>query len=295
MVFNLASKFIPTKNEMFLEEFEKFLVQHQPQIQGFHPHLQKAFWEMLLNGGKRFRPALLLSVVRAYNPILLHNAFLPALALECLHTYSLIHDDLPSMDDADLRRLHPTLHKSYGEVTAILVGDALNTYAFYLISQARLDCKIKVDLIRALSQDGGISGMVLGQALDCYFEEKTLPIEQLQYIHLHKTAKLIATSLKMGAMIVGLCEQKQQKLYDFGLVLGLFFQVRDDIIDCIATKEEAGKTTQNDGLKNSYVNLLGLEGARKEEERLKQKALEFLQSFEEQLQRSLLDVLKKYF
>ena len=280
---------------VFLEEFEEFLSEHKPEIEGFHPHLSKAFWEMLLNGGKRFRPALLLSIVEACNPTLVRNAFLPALALECLHTYSLVHDDLPSMDNAPLRRNHPTLHVSYGEVSAVLIGDALNTYAFYLLSLSRLDAGVKVALVRALSQDGGISGMVLGQALDCHFEGQRLELEKLRFIHLHKTAKLIATSLKMGALIGGLDSHTIQRLYDFGLVLGLYFQVRDDIIDCVATDEEAGKPTGNDTNKNSYVNLLGLDGARKEAQNLKSQALGFLEGFPLAIRSNLEKLLSQYF
>ncbi|RDU74042.1 geranyl transferase [Helicobacter anseris] len=280
---------------MFLKEFEEFLIKHKPEIQGFHPYLERAFWEMLLNGGKRFRPALLLSVVDAFAPTMLQNAFLPALALESLHTYSLIHDDLPSMDNADLRRSYPTLHKSYDEVTAILVGDALNTYSFYLLSQARLDSQVKIQLIELLSKDGGISGMVLGQALDCHFENQKLPLEKLQFIHLHKTAKLIATSLKMGALIANLSSSKAQEIYDFGLKIGLYFQIRDDIIDCTATKEEAGKTTQNDANKNSYVNLLGLDGAKEHLQRLQEEIFNILDTFDKKLKENLLKVLKDYF
>lgn len=279
---------------MFLKDFEDFLIGHKSEIQGFHPYLEQAFWEMLLNGGKRFRPALLLSVVDAFAPTMLQNAFIPALALECLHTYSLIHDDLPSMDNADLRRSHPTLHKSYDEVTAILVGDALNTYSFYLLSQARLDSQVKIGLIELLSKDGGIGGMVLGQALDCYFENQKLPLEKLQFIHLHKTAKLIAASLKMGSLIANLPSDKAQELYDFGLRIGLFFQIRDDIIDCTVTKEEAGKTTQNDTNKNSYVNLLGLNGAREQLQELREEIFKTLDTFDKRLRKNLLKILERY-
>ncbi|WP_104698088.1 MULTISPECIES: polyprenyl synthetase family protein [unclassified Helicobacter] len=280
---------------MFLQEFEEFLRQQEPKLEGFHPNLQKAFWEMLLNGGKRFRPALLLSVVDAYTPTLMKNAFLPALALECLHTYSLIHDDLPSMDNADLRRLHPTLHKSYDEATAILIGDALNTYSFYLLSQARLDPKVKICLIEALAYNGGINGMVLGQALDCYFENQQLSLDKLCFIHLNKTAKLIATSLKMGAIIADLSQKEIQDFYDFGLKLGVYFQIRDDIIDSTLTDQEAGKTTQNDSNKNSYVNLLGLDGARREAQKIKEEILAMLEKFDIRLQEKLLILLSKYF
>ena len=228
----------------------------------FHPHFLRAFWEMLLNGGKRFRPNLLLAVVDGLNPMLNKNAFLPALALECLHTYSLIHDDLPCMDNAPLRRGNPTLHTTYGETTAVLVGDGLNTYAFYLLSMSKLPPTTQIALVRELAQQGGLEGMIIGQALDCHYENHPLDLDKLQSIHIHKTAKLIASSLKMGAIIASTQSNLISTLESFGLDLGLFFQVRDDIIDAVQDSTKAGKTTRNDSNKNSYVNLLGLQGAK---------------------------------
>ncbi len=241
-----------------LAEFESFLQHYEVKIEGFHPHFRKAFWEMLINGGKRFRPNLLLCVVSALNPMMILNAFLPALALECLHTYSLIHDDLPCMDNASLRRSHPTLHTSYDETTAVLVGDGLNTYAFYLLAESKLAYDVRVRLVCELARNGGIGGMIIGQALDCFFENQKLDMEKLQTIHINKTAKLIATSLKMGGIIVNAPKDLLESLEDFGLRLGLFFQIRDDVIDAVLDSSVAGKTTQNDEAKNSYVNLLGL-------------------------------------
>ena len=228
----------------------------------FHPHFLQAFWEMLLNGGKRFRPNLLLAVVDGLNPMLNQNAFLPALALECLHTYSLIHDDLPCMDNAPLRRGNPTLHTTYSETTAVLVGDGLNTYSFYLLSQTVLAPEVKIALIENLAKNGGLEGMIIGQALDCYYENHPLDLDKLQTIHIHKTAKLIASSLTMGAIIGNAKCNLISTLESFGLDLGLFFQVRDDIIDAVQDSTKAGKTTHNDNAKNSYVNLLGLQGAK---------------------------------
>jgi farnesyl diphosphate synthase len=191
---------------------------------------------------------LLLSIVDAYEPMLYNSALPVALAIEMLHTYSLIHDDLPAMDNADLRRGHPTLHKH-----------ALNTDAFYLIAKAPLREDVKIKLVELLARDGGSRGMVLGQAIDCYFENKPLDLEQIKTLHTNKTAKLIAVSLQMGAVIVGLEKKIQDELYAFGLDLGLLFQIQDDIIDETQSEEEAGKTTGNDADKNSFVNLLGLD------------------------------------
>ena len=251
-----------------IEDFEKFLKNNLPQVESFHPDFNQALGEMLDAGGKRFRPLLLLSVVQNSAPLLVKNAMHVALGVEMLHTYSLVHDDLPAMDDASFRRGHPTLHVTYDEVTAILVGDALNSHAFYMIANAPLSDDVKVKLTSILARDGGIGGMIIGQAIDCKFENKKLTLEQLKFLHVNKTAKLIAASLLMGAVIGGLDEQKQKTVYDFGLKLGLLFQVQDDIIDATQSSDEAGKPTGSDGHKNSFVNLLGVDGASLEKSKL---------------------------
>ncbi len=249
---------------------------------------------MLSAGGKRFRPMLLLSIVNANQSLLLKNAMSVALAVELLHTYSLIHDDLPAMDDANLRRGYPTLHKTYDEVTAILVGDALNTHSFNLIANAPLSAETRIELVKILSSNGGIDGMIIGQAIDCYFENHKLELEQLEFLHIHKTAKLIAASLKMGAVISGLDLQTQDKLYNFGIDIGLLFQIQDDIIDETQSEEEAGKTTNNDSNKNSFVNLIGLEGSIKSADDLAIKCEETLNSFDENIKNNLEQILNKY-
>ena len=282
------------QSNQLLEEFENYLNTNLPVSETFHPIFEDALKEMLNAGGKRFRPMLLLTIVNAVEPLLVKNALPVSLGLEYLHTYSLIHDDLPAMDDADLRRGHPTLHKTYDEVTAILVGDALNTHSFNLIANAPLSNDVKIDLIKILSSDGGIDGMIIGQAIDCYFENSKLELNQLEFLHIHKTAKLIAGSLKMGAVIAGLSLDVQEKLYQFGIDIGLLFQIQDDIIDETATEEEAGKTTANDGAKNSFVNLLGLEGAIKSADELSLKCQNDLKSFDENIQENLTTILSKY-
>lgn len=282
------------KLETILLDFEDFLRSHTPKAQSFHPYFQQAVWEMVLNGGKRFRPALIFSVVSSYAPALIKNAYLPALAMEILHTFSLIHDDLPSIDNAPLRRNHPTLHTKYEEVTAILSGDFLNSYAFYLLSIAPLSSSTKVALTCELALNA--TQMIVGEALDCKFENQKLDLQKLQTIHTLKTAKLIATSLKMGAIIANLPLNTQEALWDFGLKLGVFFQIRDDVIDATQTQEEAGKPTQNDANKNNYVNLLGLKGAIKELESYKQELLDILEEFEsENFKSTIKTLLKKYF
>lgn len=278
-----------------LRRFERFLQEAIPSIESFHPHFDHAFREMLDVGGKRFRPLLLLSVVQACKPLLVENALHVALGLEMMHTYSLIHDDLPCMDNAALRRGHPTLHVTYDETTAVLIGDALNTHAFYLLSNAPLSDAVKVKLVSILSSDAGIYGMVLGQAIDCFFEDKPLSIDELTFLHLHKTAKLIAASLQMGAVICELDEAAQSALYRFGLKLGLLFQVQDDIIDATLSSEEAGKPTQNDGHKNSFVNLLGLEGARAQKRALLEELNREANTLDDALSQKLKSIVNDYF
>jgi farnesyl diphosphate synthase len=277
-----------------LSTFEDYLKDNLPTSKSFHPIFEDALQDMLQAGGKRFRPMLLLSIVEAVNPLLVKNAMPVALAVETLHTYSLIHDDLPAMDNADLRRGHPTLHITYDEVTAILVGDALNTHAFNIIANAPLNNDVKIELVKLLSSDGGIDGMIIGQAIDCYFENTPITLEQLEFLHIHKTAKLIASSLKMGAVIADLDEKMQDGLYKFGIDIGLLFQIQDDIIDETASEEEAGKTTANDGDKNSFVNLLGLEGAIKSADDLAKKCENSMGDFENILTPNLQELLFKY-
>jgi len=277
-----------------MQRFENYLQENLPKVQTFHPHYNQALSSMLLAGGKRFRPMLLLSVIEAYNPLLFESALAPALALEFLHTYSLIHDDLPAMDNAPLRRGFETLHITYDEATAILVGDALNTEAFYHISKASLSADIRIKLIELLARDGGTYGMVLGQSIDLHFENEPLKLEEVKVLHINKTAKLIATSLLMGAVIVGLEKKQQDELYNFGIGLGLLFQIQDDIIDETQSTEEAGKTTGNDEAKNSFINLIGLDGTIHEAETLAMELEEKFNGFDKILQNGLKSIVYKY-
>jgi len=276
-----------------MQNFENFLLDNLPVSNSIHPTYEDALRNMLVAGGKRFRPALLLGVVGAYNSLLLDGARHAAYAIELLHTYSLIHDDLPAMDDSPLRRGKPTLHVSFDEVTAILVGDALNTYSFEVLSNAPFSDHTRVQLIRELASNGGLNGMVLGQAIDCYFENRPLKVEDIKFLHTNKTAKLIAASLKMGAIIVGK-EELGEKLYDFGIKLGLLFQIQDDILDVTQSSEEAGKLTNNDEDKNSFVTILGLDESMKQANELADELTLEMANFDENLQSELSPLLTKY-
>jgi len=282
-------------NHALIERFDLFLHANLPKVESFHPHFGQAFGEMLDVGGKRFRPLLLLSVVESVAPLLVENALHVALGLEMMHTYSLVHDDLPCMDNAGLRRGHPTLHVTYDETTAVLIGDALNTHAFYAIAHAPLSAEVRIQLVSILSRDAGTSGMVLGQAIDCFFEDKKLSVEELTFLHLHKTAKLIAASLAMGAIIAGLEQTMQERLYAFGMTLGLLFQVQDDIIDATLSPEEAGKPTMNDGHKNSFVTLLGLESANAHKQRLIEELEVMLEAMDKEVSVRLKTIVGDYF
>ncbi|WP_353661438.1 polyprenyl synthetase family protein [Hydrogenimonas sp. SS33] len=277
-----------------MQRFEAYLLANLPKAPSFHPTFDEALSAMLAAGGKRFRPRLLLAVVDAYAPLLREGAYPVAMALEMFHTYSLIHDDLPVMDDADLRRGEPTLHRRFDEVTAVLVGDALNTHAFYLIATAPLHSDAKAALVETLAYNGGIGGMVLGQAIDCHFEGVKLTPEQVDFLHEYKTGRLIAASLKMGAIIASLDGAMQKRLYDFGLDVGLLFQIQDDIIDATRSEADAGKTTGNDEAKNSYVNHFGLEGSMERADALARKVEMEMADFDEALRERLAILLEGY-
>lgn len=280
--------------EQIFETFEAFLKESAPKIESIHPYFEQAAYEMVLNGGKRFRPKLFLSVVEAFEPLLIPSSYPVALAIETLHTYSLIHDDLPSMDDAAMRRGHPTLHTKYDEVSAVLAGDGLNTYSFYLIATAPLSSDVKVELVRELAFCGGFGGMVTGQAVDCHFENTPLEAEQIKGMHIDKTGKLIAASLKMGAITANADRVIQEKLFTLGIKAGLLFQINDDILDVTVSSEEAGKDTHNDGNKNSYVTIMGLKKAEQERESLQQEIMGELQGLPPKLHANLHALIKNY-
>ncbi len=227
-------------------------------------NLREAVLYSIHAGGKRIRPYLLLEVLESLQvPITLAHAQVAA-ALEMIHTGSLIHDDLPAMDDDDFRRGRLTNHKKFGEALAILAGDALFLDPYALIAQADLPNEIKVDLVASLSLSSGSMGMVAGQVLDMEGEGKHLNLEELQTIHANKTGKLLAFPFQAAGVIAGLDENLQKQLKTVGELIGLAFQVRDDILDVTASFEEIGKTPQKDlqAEKSTYPALLGLDEAK---------------------------------
>ena len=231
--------------------------------QQFALSLREAVLYSIHAGGKRIRPYLLLEVLEALKvPITLAHAQVAA-ALEMIHTGSLIHDDLPAMDDDDYRRGRLTNHKKFGEALAILAGDALFLDPYALIAQTDLSSQTKVDLITSLSLASGSTGMVAGQVLDMEGEGKHLNLEELQTIHANKTGKLLAFPFQAAGIISGIDARLQEDLKSIGELIGLAFQVRDDILDVTASFEEIGKTPQKDlqAEKSTYPALLGLDEA----------------------------------
>jgi len=232
--------------------------------QQFASNLREAVLYSIHAGGKRIRPYLLLEVLDSLQvPITLAHAQVAA-SLEMIHTGSLIHDDLPAMDDDDFRRGRLTNHKKFGEALAILAGDALFLDPYALIAQADLGSEAKVDLISSLSLASGSMGMVAGQVLDMEGEGKHLNLEELQTIHANKTGKLLAFPFHAAGIIAGLDENLQKQLKTVGELIGLAFQVRDDILDVTASFEEIGKTPLKDlqAEKSTYPALLGLDEAK---------------------------------
>ena len=231
--------------------------------QQFASSLREAVLYSIHAGGKRIRPYLLLEVLESLKvPITLAHAQVAA-ALEMIHTGSLIHDDLPAMDNDDYRRGRLTNHKKFGEALAILAGDALFLDPYALIAQADLSSQAKVDLIASLSLASGSMGMVAGQVLDMEGECKHLNLEELQTIHANKTGKLIAFPFQAAGIISGLDARLQEDFKYIGELIGLAFQVRDDVLDVTASFEEIGKTPKKDlqAEKSTYPALLGLDEA----------------------------------
>ncbi|ARR03256.1 polyprenyl synthetase family protein [Campylobacter vicugnae] len=256
--------------------FLEYLESNLPSVESFHPYFNEALAWVLKAGGKHFRAQLVIGTARAINPSC--DPYAAALAVELLHTYSLIHDDLPAMDNANLRRGVPTLHVKYDEVTAILAGDALNTAAFGVLANSNLSPQIAIKCIQVLSKNGGLDGMIIGQAIDCYFENKKLSLDELEFLHLHKTGALIAASMQIGAIVAGASDEESNDIYKAGLKLGLAFQIHDDIIDATSSSDKAGKPTNNDSSKNSFTNLLGVDKAIEARDELEKQIINQIQN-----------------
>lgn len=235
----------------------------------------------LFAGGKRLRPILLFASFNTFANEGVDKVLKTAAALEMIHTYSLIHDDLPAMDDDDYRRGELTNHRKFDEATAILAGDALLTYSFEIIAcDKQLTDQEKTFIIQLLAKASGPEGMVAGQILDIEGETKTLTIEELEKIHEHKTGKLISFAVVVGAYLAKATKEKQFHLEKYAYYLGLIFQVQDDILDVIGDPEKLGKSIGSDleKDKSTYPNLLGLDGAIAQKKKYEEKAIAALQA-----------------
>lgn len=249
---------------------------------GLEPRLQDAMRYSLLNGGKRMRPALVYLATRFCRGSL-EQADTAACAIEAIHSYSLVHDDLPAMDDDELRRGKPTCHIAFDEATAILAGDALLTWAFELLSQpdSTITAQIQLQMVQALARAAGDLGMVDGQAFDLNSVGKQLTLVQLKAMHSAKTGALINVALELGALSAEATEAETEALRQYGTALGLAFQIKDDLLDIEGDTATLGKPQGSDQARNkpTYPALVGVEQCRAWLIELQQEAVTVLEPF----------------
>ena len=288
---------MPNKLDQFNEENIRKIDDMLHQILSVHntpKALQSSMAYSVNAGGKRIRPLLVLATLEDLGAKS-KDALKVAAAVELIHTYSLIHDDLPSMDDDDFRRGKPTNHKEFGEAMAVLAGDALQTLAFEALTDLpNTSPTVALQLIGLLAKASGANGMVAGQVLDLEGEGKSLALTDLEAIHLNKTGALLSFCIEAGAILAGLEEEKMDHLKVFAKNIGLAFQIQDDILDVTSTTEELGKNAGSDESsdKTTYPMLLGLDGARERLEHhhlLAKESLSFLEN-----EQSLLSLFANY-
>jgi geranylgeranyl diphosphate synthase type II len=273
--------YLARKKDIIDKTLEKLV----PPAKTFPPVIHEAMRYSLFAGGKRVRPVLALAAAEAVGATTAD--LLPvAGALELIHTYSLIHDDLPAMDDDDLRRGRPTCHKAYGEAIAILAGDGLLTMAFEVLSDPRrmksIQARTLVSMIREIAVASGVFGMVGGQVVDIQSENKEIDFPTLEYIHTHKTGALIRASVRVGALYAKAGKRQFAALTRYGEMAGLAFQIVDDILDVTGKQEELGKDIGSDleKGKKTFPSFLGLEESRRRAEEVVGEALDALKGFD---------------
>ncbi|GFE96758.1 MAG: polyprenyl synthetase family protein [Gluconobacter sp.] len=253
-----------------------------PMVPGDESILLEAMRYAALGGGKRLRGFLAVEVASLFGADR-RAALRVAASVELLHAYSLVHDDLPSMDDDDLRRGRPSTHRQFDEAIAILAGDALQTRAFEILleDETSSDATIRSNLALALARASGAAGMVGGQVIDIRGEGRALPLDEVRRLHALKTGALIRYAAESGAILAGVTDDRRDAIVSYGQNLGTAFQVADDVLDTTASAEELGKTAGKDEAsgKSTYVSLLGIDGARAEARRLSDQAREALSSF----------------
>lgn len=265
------------------EKINKTLDSLVPPASEYPEVLYKAIRHSLFAGGKRIRPILVKTAADAFdcNPDVIYPA---AAAIEMIHTYSLIHDDLPSIDNDDLRRGMPTCHKVYGEAIAILAGDTLNTLAFGVLASLPLPSGEEgaaLRVIKELSDYSGVKGMARGQVADIINENKNIKAAELEFIHRNKTAALIVASLRTGAILSGADEQRLSEMTELGWLIGLAFQIKDDVLDVTSSTGELGKTAGKDenSAKATYPSVFGMEKSEAELQRLSAEAMRIAEGF----------------
>jgi geranylgeranyl diphosphate synthase type II len=260
---------------------DRALDRYLPKENAKPPTIHRAMRYSLFAGGKRLRPVLCLAAAEACGGKI--DGALPlACALECIHTYSLVHDDLPSMDNDDLRRGRPTCHKVFGDGIAVLAGDALLTIAFEIVSRAKPTPRYNMSvLLREVAVAAGSQKLIAGQVADLEAEGKQTSRAQLQYIHENKTAAILTTTVRLGAMSANANPKQLAAITKFGRALGLAFQVIDDILDVTQTSEKLGKSAGKDvaAQKATYPAIIGLEKSRAEAKRLTRQAHSALSIF----------------
>lgn len=257
--------------------------------------LKESMLYSLMAGGKRLRPILLILSYEAYENKS-DKIMSSATALEMIHTYSLIHDDLPAMDNDDFRRGKKTNHKQFDEATAILAGDALLTHSFDIIANDELlSAEEKVNIIQLLAKCSGPSGMVAGQIYDMQAEKQKVNLEALERVHHYKTGELIKFAIVTGAYLANATQEDIKHLENFAYYLGLIFQIQDDILDVVGDEEKLGKPVGSDELneKSTFPNLLGLEGAIKQKQLYINKARTELEKTN--AKKDMLDQLMEHF
>ena len=277
-VFNLSDYL--TKRRKIIEEALQNLIEGIDEASGT---LKRAMKYSLFSGGKRIRPIFAFAAAEAVGGTA-KDALPAAIALELIHTYSLVHDDLPAMDDDDLRRGLPTSHKVFGEAQAVLTGDALLTKAFSVLTDSannNTNPKKLLMVAHEIAQASGEQGMLGGQIADIESERKEIDLPSLEFIHIRKTGALILASIRAGAILVGTDDEKLEKLSKYGKNIGLAFQISDDILDVVGDKDLMGKKPGQDHVKGkaTYPALLGLSESKKMAEKLVEKAIEALSDF----------------
>ena len=254
--------YLKEKTDFFETELKKEL-----QELSYPETIAKGMEYAVLNGGKRLRPFLLFATLDLLNEDI-SKGVKSAIALEMIHSYSLVHDDLPALDNDDYRRGKLTTHKVFGEAEGILIGDSLLTYAFYVLSQKNLELLSSeqiVNIISKTSEYAGINGMIGGQMIDIQSENKKIDLETLKYIHSHKTGKLIKLPIEIACIIANVEKDKREFLEEYADLIGIAFQVKDDILDVEGTFEELGKPVGSDVdlHKATYPSILGMEESKK--------------------------------